>query len=232
MNENLKKWLPLIVVFVVLLIGLLISKNSLPTLKVEKEVVDISKVNEIVKMLSDENEKKNAQSALDELYKDKTKDDTYYLVSARIIMENGNDVDAVGTLNNVKNRNEEYYKLMVRSTSGEFFTMGRVPDSLLNTAIEAANKYTDNIDFQLLTGKLFYDKDNYTGALYYLDKTLQIDDKNVDANYYYALNIYLLGEQEEGISYMEKAQKLYKGDDKEYKNSMSNYISIMKEGKR
>ena len=65
-----------------------------------------------------------------------------------------------------------------------------------------------------------------------INKTLQIDDKNVDANYYYALNIYLLGEQEEGISYMEKAQKLYKGDDKEYKNSMSNYISIMKEGKR
>ena len=235
MNKNLKKWLPAIITLTILLIIILITSfnNSLPTFELkEKKTIDYSKINEIIKMLDNDEEKKKASNALEELYKGYTKDDTYYLTSAKIIMETGNDIDAVGTLNYVNNKTVEYYKLMVRATAGQFFTMGQVPDGLLNTAIDASEKYSNNIDFQLLAGKLYYDKDNYTAALYYLDKALQIDENNVDANYYYALCIYILGEQQEGISYMTKAQKLYKGNDSEYKKSMSNYIDIMKEGKR
>lgn len=234
MSKIIKKWLPaLITLFVILIVILIFSKSSLPTLTVlTNDDVSQEKISEILDMLEDDDTKKDAQNKLDELYQDRTKDDTYYMVSAKIVLETENDIDAIAPLNHVKNKTTDYYRLRIRASAGEFFTMGAVPDGLLNTAREAAKKYSDTIDFQILAGELYYDKDNYTAALYYLDKALQIDENNVDANYYYALCIYLLGEKEEGISYMTKAKDLYKGDDKEYKNSMENYISIMEEDKR
>ena len=233
MNKIFKLLPALILLIVISIVIILHSNSSLPTFKFEElESVDISKISEIVKMLEDDNKKGNAQKELDTLYQGKNKDDIYYLTQAKIVMETGNDVEALSPLNNVKNKTIEYYGLRVRAAAGEYFTYGNVPNGLLNTTLEAASKYSDNIDFQLLAGKLYYDKDNYTASLYYLDKALQIDEDNVDANYYYALCIYLLGEQEEGINYMKKAQSLYKGDDKVYKESMTNYIDLMKEGKR
>ena len=234
MNKTLKKWLPAIITVCIIIIIILISskKNSLVLNTVEQKNVDYSKIEGILQMLEKDDTKGNAANVLNELYNGFEKDDVYYLTSAKIIMETGNDIDAVSTLNNVKNKTEDYYRLRIRATAGQFFTLGEVPNDLLETSIEAANKYSDEVDFQVLAGELYYDKDNYVGAIYYLDKALQIDDKNVDANYYYALSIYILGEQEEGISYMEKAQKLYNGDDEEYKKSIENYIDIMKEGKR
>lgn len=234
--SNIKKWLPAIgtlgLIIIIILISL-ICKSSLPNFTIgEESTIDIKEINKIISMLDSDDTKSKANDALNELYKDHIKDDTYYLTSAKIIMANENDVYAVDTLRNVKNKTVEYYGLMIRATSGAFFTMGEVPNDLLNTAIEAANSYANNIDFQLLAGKLYYDKDNYTAAMYYLDKALQIDSSNVDANYYYGLAIYLLGEEEEGISYMEEAKRLYKGDDEAYKESMNNYISLMKDGKR
>ena len=234
MNRTLKKWLPAIITICIILIVILISckKNTLMLNVTKVSNIDYSKIEEIVKMLESDDTKGNAANELNELYKDQEKDDVFYLTSAKIIMATDNDINAVSSLNYVKNKTDEYYRLLIRATAGQFFTMGEVPNDLLNTSIEAANKYTDEIDFQLLAGELYYDKDNYIGALYYLDKALQIDGNNVDANYYYALNLYVLGEQEEAISYMEKAKKLYKGDDEEYKKAMDNYIDIMKEGKR
>ena len=234
--SNIKKWLPAIVTLGLILVIMLISlicKSSLPNFTIgEESTIDIKEINKIISMLDSNDTKSRANDALNELYKDHIKDDTYYLTSAKIIMANENDVYAVDTLRNVKNKTVEYYGLMIRATSGAFFTMGEVPNDLLNTAIEAANSYANDIDFQLLAGKLYYDKDNYTAAMYYLDKALQIDSSNVDANYYYGLAIYLLGEENEGISYMEEAKRLYKGDDEAYKESMDNYISLMKDGKR
>ena len=234
--SNIKKWLPAIVTLGLILIIMFISlicKSTLPSLIIEEESkIDIKEINKIISMLDSDDTKAKANDALNELYKDHIKDDTYYLTSAKIIMANENDIYAVGTLRNVKNKTVEYYGLMIRATSGAFFTMGEVPSDLLDTAIEAANNYANNIDFQLFAGKLYYDKDNYTAAIYYLDKALQIDSSNVDANYYYGLAIYLLGEDEAGISYMEEAKRLYKGDDEAYKESMDNYITLMKDGKR
>lgn len=234
MNKTLKKWLPAIITLCVILIVILISsgKKSLELNTTEQVKIDYSKIEEILKMLENDDTKGNAANTLNELYKDHEKDDLFYLTSAKIIMATDNDINAVSSLNNVKNKTDEYYRLRIRATAGQFFTMGEVPNDLLETSIEAANKYTDEIDFQILAGELYYDKDNYTAATYYLDKALQIDENNVDANYYYALNIYVLGEKEDAISYMEKAKKLYKGDDEEYKKAMDNYIDIMKEGKR
>lgn len=233
--SNIKKWLPAIATLGLILIIIFISlicKSKLPNFKIEESEIDIKEINKIISMLDSDDTKSKANDALNELYKDHIMDDTYYLTSAKIIMANDNDIYAVGTLRNVKNKTDEYYYLMIRATSGAFFTMGEVPNDLLDTAIEAANNYANNIDFQLLAGKLYYDKDNYTAALYYLDKALQIDSSNVDANYYYGLSIYLLGENEEGISYMEEAKRLYKGEDEAYKEAMDNYITLMKEGKR
>ena len=236
MNNTLKKWLPAIIVCGIVIIALfigLIRGNKLPTFKLDDEkIVDKSKLDEIAKMLEDENTKKEAQAKLDELYKDTSKDDAYYLMSARIIIATDNAVNAVGTLNNVENHNVEYYALMVKATSGQFFTMGEVPSALLDTAVEAASKYANIADFPLLAGELYYDKDNYYAALYYLDRALLVDPKNVDALYYYSLCTYILGEKDEAIKYMEEAKKNYNGDDKELKKSIDNYISIMKEGKR
>ena len=232
---NIKRWLPAFISlgFIVLVIIIsLTSTSNLPTFSIEDEYkIDKNEINNIIKMLDTDN-KSNAKTKLDELYKNHTKDDDYYLTDAKIIMATSNKIDAVGTLENVVNRTEEYYDLMLNATAGEFFTYGKVPDRLIDTAIEAANKNANNIKYQILAGELFYDKDNYSASIYYLDKALQINPSNVDANYYYALNIYLLGEQEVGIAYMEEAKKLYKGDDTEFKNSIDNYISLMKEGKR
>lgn len=233
--KKILKWLPCIIVFIVIIIIMLVSlnKSNLPILSVkDKTSVDINEINKIIDMLKSDDTKGKASDKLEELYKNHSKDDIYYLTSAKIIMTNSNDVEAVGTLKNVKNKTPEYYNLMIRATSGEYFTYGQVPNSLLNTAIEAATSYSNNIDYQILLGELYYDKDNYTAAVYYLDKALQIDSSNVDANYYYALSIYLLGEDEIGLSYMEYAKELYKGDDIEFKKSIENYISLMKEGKR
>jgi tetratricopeptide (TPR) repeat protein len=235
MKKIIKKWLPVIITFLVIIITfILFSKSSLPSFKILTATEEISteKINEILKMLDDDETKKDAQNKLDELYKDHTKDDTYYMTKAKIVLETDNDINAIDPLNNVKNKTVEYYQLRVRAAAGEYFTMGAVPDGLLNTARDAAKTYSNKIEFQLLAGELYYDKDNYVAASYYLDKALQIDEDNVDANYYYALCIYLLGEKEEGISYMKKAQDLYNGDDKAYKESMENYISIMEEDKR
>ena len=236
MNNNIKKWLPaLISIFIILLFIIisLIGKSTLPLLSVkDKKSVDINEVNKILATLDNDNEKSEAEDKLEKLYSDCIKDDVYYLAKGKIIMANSNKIDAVGVLNNVKNKTDEYYRLMILSTSGEYFTMGRVPDRLLDTSIEAANKYSNSIDFQLLAGELYYDKDNYTAAIYYLDRALQIDPDNIDGNYYYGLSIYLLGEKEIGLSYMEDVKKLYKGNDTEFKKSIDNYINIMKEGKR
>ncbi len=232
--NKLLKWLPIPIVLIVIVVVILLHSNSsLPTFDVKKEeLVDTTKIKDIIKLLDDEDKKSTAQSELDKLYEGKTRDDLYYLTASKITMETGNDIDAVGTLNYVKTRSEEYYNLRIRATAGQFFTQGEVPSDLLNTTLDAASKYADNIDYQLLAGKLYYDKDNYTAALYYFDKALQIDEDNVDANYYYALNIYILGEKEEGINYMKKAQSLYKGNDKAYKQAMKDYLDVMKEGKR
>lgn len=234
MNKTLKKWLPAIITICVIIFILLISinKKSLMLNTSEQTSIDYSRIEEILKMLESDDKKGDATNALNELYKEHEKDDVYYLTSAKIIMATDNDINAISSLNNVKNKTDEYYRLRIRATAGQFFTMGEVPNDLLETSVEAANKYTDEIDFQILAGELYYDKDNYIAATYYLDKAFQIDENNVDANYYYALNIYALGEQEEAISYMKKAKKIYKGDDEEYKKSMDNYLEIMKEGKR
>ena len=228
------KWLPLLGVLIVILLVIVTNMSySLPTFDVkQEESINYDKLKEIIELLKDDEKKSSAQGELDKLYEGKTKDDIYYLASAKITMENDNDVYAVSSLNQVKGRTLDYYNLRIRATAGEFFTQGKVPDGLLNTAVEAASRYADNIDYQLLVGKLYYDKNNYTAALYYLDKALQIDEENVDANYYYALSIYILGEQEEGLNYMKKAQSLYKGEDKAFKQAMKDYLSIMKEGKR
>jgi tetratricopeptide (TPR) repeat protein len=228
------KWLPLLGVFIITLVVIFIHLDySLPTFDVKKEEsIDYSKVKEIIDLLADEEKKSTAQNELNKLYEGKTKDDIYYLASARITMETDHDINGLYNLDQVKNRNLDYYNLRIRATAGEFFTQGKVPDRLLSTSLEAASKYADNIDYQLLAGKLYYDKNNYTASLYYLDKALGIDENNVDANYYYALSIYLLGEQEEGINYMKKAQSLYKGEDKAFKKAMKDYLEIMKEGKR
>ena len=234
MNKNLKKWLPVLITLVlIVIIIIMFNKSSLPTFTTkDNNEIPVEKVNEVIALLKDENTKNDAKNKLEELYNGHVKDDNYYIASAKITLEIENDIYAIDPLNNVKNKTEEYYRLRIRAAAGEFFTMGNVPDGLLNTAIEAANKYSDDISFQVLAGELYYDKDNYTAALYYFDKALQIDDKDVDANYYYALCIYLLGEKEEGIAYMTKAKDNYKGEDKAYKSSMENYINIMKEDKR
>ena len=235
MANKILKWLPGLVVFLIILIVMLISlKATLPTFEVQGETstIDHSRIVEIIKLLDDEEKKNTAQSELDKLYEGLSKDDAYYLASAKIKMETGNDIYAISILDNVKEHTPEYYGLRIRSAAGEYFTMGQVPNGLLNTALEAANTYPNEIDFQILAGQLYYDKNNYYGSTYYLDKALQIDEDSVEANYYYALSIYLLGEKDEGINYMKKAQSLYKGDDQVFKEAMSNYINIMKEGKR
>ena len=236
MNNTIKKWLPAIIICGIVILALLIGLirgSKLPTFKFDDEkIVDKAKLDEIAKMLEDDNTKGNAKTKLDELYKDISKDDNYYLMSARITMATDNEVYAVSDLNYVENHNVEYYALMVKATAGQFFTMGEVPTALLDTAVEAASKYSDIADFPLLAGELYYDKDNYYAALYYLDKALLVDPENVDALYYYSLCTYILGDKDEAIKYMEKAKSNYKGDDKKLKSSMDNYISIMKEGKR
>lgn len=236
MKNNIKKWLPgiiaLSIVIIVIIISLILG-TKLPTLTLkEKASVSSKEIERIVNMLSSDDTKKNAESELNKIYEAIQKDDTYYLTMAKIIMANDNVINAVGTLNYVKNKTNEYYALMIKSTAGEFFTMGNVPTRLMHTAKEAANAYSNDINFQILAGELYYDKDNYIAALYYLDKALQIDPNNVDANYYYGLSIYLIGETEIGLSYMKDAQKLYKGNDKEFKKSIDNYIKLMEEGKK
>ncbi len=229
----LKKWLPVIVIFIISLIFIITSNSNLPKFNIkDEEVIPKSKIDEIIKLLDNDETKKTAMSSLDELYKDHKKDDNYYIANAKITLETNNDIEAISPLNYVKNKTIEYYKLRIRASAGEYFTMGNVPNGLLETTLEAAQKYSDTIDFQILAGELFYDKDNYTAALYYLDKALQIDENNIEANYYYSLCLYLLGDKEEGINYMSKTLNSYKGNDNEFKKSMENYINIMKEGKR
>ena len=234
--DILKKWISSIIVTFVILVSIIVTLtfgSKLPKFEANDESIVSSKdLTKIVNMLSDEKTKKNAESALNELYQDKKKDDNYYITLAKIVMANSNNVDALSPLYNVKNRTEEYYALSIKAAAGEFFTMGNVPDGLLKTAIEATKKYAGNADFALLTGELYYDKDNYYAAIYYLNKALQVEPNNVEALYYYGLSTYLLGDTDSGILYMEKAQNVYKGKDEEFKKSISNYIDLMKEGKR
>lgn len=230
-----KKYLPLIITLVVILLSILISLIHGVNIKefaFDSKKVDIDKVNEVLSLLDNDETKGKAESELNTLYEGVSKDDTYYLSLAKITMATDNIINATSPLNNVKIKTKEYYSLRLKSESGAFFTYGEVPSGLLSVAKEAYETYTDEFAFALLLGELYYDKDLYLSSIYYLDKALELEPDNTDALYYYALAIYQYGDEENGISYMQKALDSYKGDDKEYIQSMSNYIKIMKEGSK
>ena len=172
-----------------------------------------------------------AKSALDAEYKGKVTDDTYNLLSARIILAtDSNKSNAIDTIRRVKNHSILYYRLLIQATAATPFTQGKVPRGLLDAVQDAVRDFPEETDFVFLAAALCYEADMYESSAYYCIKGIELEPENARFHYYYALDVYLMGDTDEGIASLETARSYT--EDGELLDSIDTYIRLMKEGVR
>ena len=111
---------------------------------------------------------------------------------------------------------------------------GKVNSQICDTAQDAAYDYPFEPYFMYMAGYTCYETDKYVQAAYYLGKALDMEPDNPYANYYYALNSYVLGNTEQGLAFLDYAEECAReqGGFEEIIDSVSEYRTLMEEGKQ
>ena len=138
---------------------------------------------------------------------------------------------AGNTLTQIKEKDKESYEMLLRARL--FQNKGKVNNIICDIAQDAAYAYPFESYFMYMAGYTCYETDKYIQASYYLGKSLDMDPNNPYANYYYALNAYVLGNTEQSLAYLDYAEKCAKKQNGFEKliDSISEYKTLIKEGK-
>lgn len=154
------------------------------------------------------------------------------LLQGEILLAQEDYYNAAGTLAQIKEKDEECYEMLLRASM--FQNGGKVNSQICDTAQDAAYDYPFDPYFMYMAGYTCYETDKYVQAAYYLGKALDMEPDNPYANYYYALNAYVLGNTEQGLAFLDYAEKCAReqGGFKEIIDSVPEYRTLMEEGKQ
>lgn len=153
-------------------------------------------------------------------------------LQGKILLAQEDYYNAAGTLAQIEEMDEESYEMLLRARLFQY--SGKVNSQLCDTAQDAAYDYPFEPYFMYLAGYTCYETDKYVQAAYYLGKTLDMEPDNPYANYYYALNAYVLGNTEQGLEFLGHAEEYAKeqGGFEAILDSVPEYRALMEEGKQ
>lgn len=178
--------------------------------------------------LIDEGKYDEAKTALNELPYSTEKT----MLQGKIQLAQEDYYNAAITLSQIKDKDEECYEMLLRARL--FQNGGKVNSQICDTAQDAAYDYPFEPYFMYMAGYTCYETDKYVQAAYYLGKALDMEPDNPYANYYYALNAYVLGNTEQGSAFLDHAEECARaqGGFEEIIESVSEYRTLMEEGKQ
>ena len=153
-------------------------------------------------------------------------------LQGKILLAQDDYYNAANTLNQIKEKDKESYEMLLRARLFQY--KGKVNNLICNIAQDAAYDYPFESYFMYMAGYTCYETDKYVQAAYYLGKALDMEPDNPYANYYYALNAYVLGNTEQGLAFLDYAEKCAKkqGNLEILIESISEYRTLMEEGKQ
>lgn len=224
-----------------LIVGALFGAPSLPAFG-DAAVLDQEKIEEYqethpapdaeaiekVETLIDEGKYDEAKTALSKLSYSSEKP----LLQGKILLAQEDYYNAAATLAQIKEKDEECYEMLLRARLFQY--SGKVNSQICDTAQDAAYDYPFEPYFMYMAGYTCYETDKYVQAAYYLGKALDMEPDNPHANYYYALNSYVLGNTEQGLAFLDYAEECAReqGGFEEIIDSVSEYRTLMEEGKQ
>ena len=194
----------------------------------EKHPVPDTEAIEKVETLIGEEKYDEAKTALSKLPYSSEKT----LLQGKIQLAQEDYYNAAGTLAQIKEKDEECYEMLLRARLFQY--SGKVNSQICDTAQDAAYDYPFEPYFMYMAGYTCYETDKYVQAAYYLGKALDMEPDNPYANYYYALNSYVLGNTEQGLAFLDYAEECAReqGGFEEIIDSVSEYRTLMEEGKQ
>lgn len=153
-------------------------------------------------------------------------------LQGKILLAQEDYYNAAGTLARIEEMDEECYEMLLRARLFQY--SGKVNSQMCDTAQDAAYDYPFEPYFMYLAGYTCYETDKYVQAAYYLGKALDMEPDNPYANYYYALNAYVLGNTEQGLEFLDHAETYAKeqGGFEAILDSVPEYRALMEEGKQ
>lgn len=194
----------------------------------EKHPVPDAETIEKVETLIGEEKYDEAKTVLSKLpYSDEKN-----LLQGKIQLAQEDYYNAAGTLAQIKEKDEECYEMLLKARL--FQNGGKVNSQICDTAQDAAYDYPFEPYFMYMAGYTCYETDKYVQAAYYLGKALDMEPDNPYANYYYALNSYVLGNTEQGLAFLDYAEECAReqGGFEEIIDSVPEYRTLMEEGKQ
>ena len=136
----------------------------------------------------------------DEVY---GKSDRSALLNARTYLEAKEYDSAIKELQNVSEKGYDYYYLLLRAYSKKSDIDF---DQMYDTALEAADRLSENAEMQLLAGAACFEKKEFARALHYYGQAFILKPKDYLAPYYMARCFYELGDSEQTKLFLQKAQ--------------------------
>lgn len=125
------------------------------------------------------------------------------LLNARIYLEAKEYETAIEKLQNVSEKNYDYYYLLLRAYSEK----SEVDfDQIYDTSLEAADRLSDNAEMQLLAGAACFENKEFSRALHYYGQAFTLKPKDYLAPYSMARCFYELGDNEKASVFLQKAQ--------------------------